>query len=428
MTPSGDDDGNGVTGALRRAVGAAYDATVGRVGEAALEITDNTARQVIEELEPYLIEEAIPRILEGITPYLEKELVPEIVDALVPHINESVAPQVIEAVTPMIIEEVAPRVIEAMLPDIIDEVAPAVIKGVLPQIIDEVAPAVIEGVMPMIQAEVVPAIMDDIVDDPRVRQLIREQSAGLVLDALERVRRALSRADDTVENIVRWATRRGPRLAPPAGQLQAPVGRSYPYAGFITRGAALIFDLSVLGFLVGSGIAMITRLVESWVDPVPSWVTVSLALVGFSVAPTYFALCWVWFGQTVGDGIFGARLSRVEGGRMRLVPAFIKAFVGVLLLPLWVLGMLTSAFNTRRQGLLDILTRTDSTYLSRELWVPPPESEPAALGTGTGTGTGTSTGTGTGTSTGTSTGTGTGTGMSTGTGTGTGMSQPSITS
>ena len=379
MTPSGEDDGAGVTGALRRAVGAAYDATVGRVGEAALEITDNTARQVIEELEPYLIEEAIPRILEGITPYLEKELVPEIVDALVPHINESVAPQIIEAVTPQIIDEVAPRVIAAMLPQIIDEVAPAVIQGVLPQIIDEVAPAVIEGVMPMIQTEVVPAIMDDIVDDPRVRQLIREQSAGLVLDALERVRRALARADDAVENAVRWAARKGHRPLPGPGQLQAPVGRTYPYAGFVSRGVALTFDLSVVGFLVGTGVAMITRIVESWVDPVPTWFTASLALVALCIAPTYLALCWVWFGQSVGDGIFGVRLNRVEGGRMRLVPAFIKAFVGVLMLPLWVIGMITSPFNDKRQGLLDIFTRTDSTYLSRELWTPPADDEVTAV-------------------------------------------------
>ena len=384
MTPSGDDDGNGMTGALRRAVGAAYDATVGRVGEAALEITDNTARQVIEELEPYLIEEAIPRILEGITPYLEKELVPEIVDALVPHINESVAPQIIEAVTPMIIDEVAPRVIEAMLPEIIEEVAPAVIQGVLPQIIDEVAPAVIDGVMPMIQTEVVPAIMDEIVDDPRVRQLIREQSAGLVLDALERVRRALARADDAVENVVRWATRRGPRPLPAAGQLQAPVGRTYPYAGFISRGVALTLDLSLVGFVVGAGVAIITRLAANVVDPLPTWFTVGLAGLALCVAPTYLALCWVWFGQSIGDGIFGVRLNRVEGGRMKLVPAFIKAFVGVLMLPLWVLGMITSPFNSKRQGLLDIFTRTDSTYLSRELWVPPPDDddvEPAAVGT-----------------------------------------------
>ena len=33
-----------------------------------MEATNATAQQVIEDLEPYLIEEAIPRIVDGITP------------------------------------------------------------------------------------------------------------------------------------------------------------------------------------------------------------------------------------------------------------------------------------------------------------------------------------------------------------------------
>ena len=368
-----------MTGALRRAVGAAYDATVGRVGEAALEITDNTARQVIEELEPYLIEEAIPRILEGLTPYLETELVPEVVDALVPHINASVAPEIIEAVTPLIIDEVAPKVVKAMLPMIVDDVAPQVIEGVMPQIIDEVAPQVIEGVLPMIRTQVVPVIMEDIVDDPRVRTLIREQSQGLVLDAIERARRGLARADDAVEGAVRWLARKGPRPLPTAGQTPAPVGRRYPYAGFVTRGVALTFDLVVVSFIVGAGVSIINGLINSWFGGVPTWFAVGLSVVAISVAPTYLALCWVWFGQSVGDAIFGVRLSRLAGGRMHLIPALIKAFVGILTLPIWVIGMITSAFNAKRQGLLDILSRTESTYVSREIWEPTPDEDaPAA--------------------------------------------------
>jgi hypothetical protein len=59
-------------GGAREVADTAFDATVGRVGhtvgEAALEATNATAQQVIEDLEPYLIEEAIPRIVDGITP------------------------------------------------------------------------------------------------------------------------------------------------------------------------------------------------------------------------------------------------------------------------------------------------------------------------------------------------------------------------
>ena len=76
------DPGQGLRGSVRRAVGGALDATVGRVGDAvgevALDVTGTTAQQVIEELEPYLIEEAIPRIIDGITPYLAESVVPEV--------------------------------------------------------------------------------------------------------------------------------------------------------------------------------------------------------------------------------------------------------------------------------------------------------------------------------------------------------------
>ena len=53
MTDGADDPG--LRGAVRRAVGGALDATVGRVGgavgEAALDVTGATAQQVIEELD-----------------------------------------------------------------------------------------------------------------------------------------------------------------------------------------------------------------------------------------------------------------------------------------------------------------------------------------------------------------------------------------
>ena len=63
----------GLRSGMRRAVGGALDATVGRVGhtvtEAAMDVTGATAQQIIEDLEPYLISEAIPRIVDGLTPY-----------------------------------------------------------------------------------------------------------------------------------------------------------------------------------------------------------------------------------------------------------------------------------------------------------------------------------------------------------------------
>jgi len=70
-----------------------------------------------------------------------------------------------------------------------------------PYLVEQTVPAVIDGVLPMIRTEVVPALLDDIVDDPRVRDLIREQSQGMVIDAVERVRSTLARGDDVVEAV-----------------------------------------------------------------------------------------------------------------------------------------------------------------------------------------------------------------------------------
>ena len=57
---------------VRRTIGGALDATVGRVGDrvgdAARGVTETTAKQIIEDLEPYLIAETVPRIVDGVTP------------------------------------------------------------------------------------------------------------------------------------------------------------------------------------------------------------------------------------------------------------------------------------------------------------------------------------------------------------------------
>jgi len=232
---------------LRRAAGAAYDATVGRVtdavGDVALDATEGTARAVVADLQPYLIADVIPDIIEGITPHLTETVVPQVVDAITPHLVEvtvpavvqgatpelvdsllpelldrlrpylesQLVPQVVDALVPHINEVVAPQIVDALTPLISSEVAPQVIDGVMPHVIEDSAPRIISGVLPMIRNEVVPQIMDDIVDDPRVRSLIKEQSQALVLDSLERVRRGLARADDIVDNIVRWVARRPPR-------------------------------------------------------------------------------------------------------------------------------------------------------------------------------------------------------------------------
>ena len=462
----------GLRSSVRRAVDGAFDATVGRVGhtvtEAAMDVTGATAQQVIEDLEPYLIQEAIPRIVEGLTPYLtdtvvpevlegitghlvadtvpeivdgvtahlvavtvpevvagvtprlvadllpalledlrpylEAELVPRIVEGLVPHIQEQVAPelidglmpkirdqvapdliealmprieeqiapQLIDALMPKIRDQVAPDLIDALMPRIRDEVAPQLVDALMPTITDEIAPQLVDSLMPKIRTEVVPLILDDIVDDPRVRDLIREQSQGLFLDALESVRENLADADDLVERIGRRLLRQKPRPQPesavslmlgaagdedttPARLTRenlaeqrsawrampvppAPPGREFAHAGALTRLVAFGVDVTVVGWLVSQGLSALVNLLDSLFTPVPQWLVVILGGIAASFVPIYLGISWWLTGRSLGSWLVGTRVCTPDGRNPGFVRALVRSWAGVLGVVIWVLA------------------------------------------------------------------------------------------
>jgi uncharacterized RDD family membrane protein YckC len=520
---------DGLRGGVRRAL----DATVGRVaataGEAALEVTGATAQQVIEDLEPYLVEEAIPRIVDGITPYLTESLVPEVlegiqghlvevtipevvdgvtdhlvsvtvpqvvqgvtprlvedllprllgdlrpyleaelvprivegvqpllasdvapelVDALMPKIRDEVAPGLVTALLPMIEQEVAPRLVEALMPTIEadiaprlidalmprikaevgpelidalmpkirDEVAPDLVDALMPKIRDEVAPQLVDALMPRIEAEVaprlvdallpkiraevVPTILEDIVDDPRVRDLIREQSAGLFLDVLESLRENMADADNIVERIGRRLVRRPPRPQPPsavtlvleaggrgqtAGDTQrtraalaeqraswraqpmppAPPGREFAHAGAVTRLVSFAIDVTVVGWLVAQGVTATLSLLSSLLGEVPTWVNLLVTGLGASLVPLYLAVAWSWTGRTLGSWLVGTRVCTAEGSNPRIVRSLVRAFAGLFGVAIWIVTGVTTLFDRKRRPLLDELLHTEVRYVVPE--------------------------------------------------------------
>jgi hypothetical protein len=367
---------------MRRAVGGAYGATVGRVGdkvgETARDLSGATARQVVEDLEPYLVAEAIPRIVDGLVPYLTESLVPEVVDGVTTHIATHTVGQVMQGAAPTLVEqnlpalldelrpylesELVPAIVDALIPYINDTVAPQVVEAMMPTIRDELAPQVVDALMPKIREEVVPAILDDIVDDPKVRTLIREQSQGMFLDALERLRRTLARADEIVENIVRALVGKKARpLAAPPEPMPLP-SRRYVNAGVVSRGLAFALDAFGVAFIVNATISSLVGLLESLFGPLPTWLVATLLAIGFSVFPLYLALSWTLLGKTVADTLMGQRLCDAAGARLGLVRALVRAWLQVLLLPVWVAGMITSPFAAARRGALDIVTGAQVRY------------------------------------------------------------------
>jgi uncharacterized RDD family membrane protein YckC len=455
----------GLRSGVRRAVGGALDATVGRVGhtvtEAAMEVTGATAQQVIEDLEPYLIQEAIPRIVSGLTPYLtdtlvpevlegitdhlvadtvpdivdgvtahlvavtvpqvvdgvtprlvadllpklledlrpylEAELVPRIVEGLVPYIQEQVAPELVDALMPKIRDEVAPELIEALMPRIEEQIAPQLVDALMPKIRDEVAPELVDALLPKIRTEVVPLILDDIIDDPRVRDLIREQSQGLFLDALESVRENLADADDLVERIGRRLLRQKPRpqsesavslMLDVAGDDDttparltrenlaeqrsawrampvppAPPGREFAHAGVLTRLVAFGVDVTVVGWLVSQGLSALVNLLDSLFTPVPQWLVVILGGIAASFVPIYLGVSWWLTGRSLGSWLVGTRVCTPDGRNPGFIRALVRSWAGVLGVVIWVLAGVFSLFDRKRRSWLDLLLHTEVRYV-----------------------------------------------------------------
>lgn len=369
-------------GFVRRTVEGAFDATVGRVtdrvGETAREVTGATARQVVDDLEPYLAAETIPRIVDALVPYLTQNLVPEVVDGVSGHIAEQTVPQVITEATPALVEQnlpvileqlqpyleaqLVPAIVDALIPYINSTVAPQVVDAMMPTIRDDLAPQIVDALMPKIRREVVPQILDDIVDDPKVRTLIREQSQGMILDALERLRQALARADDVVERILRRVVGKQPRPVAPPPAVQPLPSRRYVNAGLVSRGLALAVDTVGVGFLINAGVSSFIGLLESLFGTLPNWVMALVLMIGFSVFPLYLALSWTLVGKTVADAITGQRLCDRQGQRIGLIRALIRAWGQVLFVPFWLVGMITSPYARSRRVLLDMFTGCEVRY------------------------------------------------------------------
>ncbi len=390
--------------AVRNAVGGAVEATVGRAGHAARDFSQATVRDYIDDLEPYLIDETVPRIVEGVTPLLVDQVVPEIIDGVTEHLIEVTVPAVLAGLTPALVaellprilndlepylqEQLAPELVDALMPKIQEELAPQLVDALMPKIQEELAPQVVDALMPKIQAEVVPAILDEIVDDPRLRNLIREQSQGLFLDALERLRNVVARVDDGAENFGRRLFGRAPRAAGVGNGevgdgVAPPVGRRIIYAGAVSRSVAFMLDISLVSFSISLGLNLLLGLQQGFFDSSTTSLDGLASLVVLFATPTYFALAWWLAGSTVGDFLMGLRICRRNGARLGFVASWVRSWTLLLFLIVWIVGMLPTAFSTNRRSWLDRATRTQARYVGRPLWkslASPPVASPPVAG------------------------------------------------
>ena len=83
------------------------------------------------------------------------------------------------------------------------DAVPRIVDGLVPQLVDEVVPRIIEGVMPEIRARVLPVVIEDLTNEPKLRELILEQSRSVIGDAADQLRTSTASADDRVESAFR---------------------------------------------------------------------------------------------------------------------------------------------------------------------------------------------------------------------------------
>lgn len=343
---------------LHRAVSGAVDATVGRVEGRVVATTQG----VIDDLEPYLAEETVPRIVDALTPYLIESVIPAVLEGLTERLAAETGPQLVSGMTPELADELVPVLLERLQPYLESELVPAVVDGVTPHIVEQTGPRIVEGLMPYIRREVVPEILDDFVDDPRVRDLIREQSLGLLWDAVEVLRSGLAKADDLVERVVRKVLFRPPISdGIPADQL--PAKRERSHAGLVSRSAGAGIDLLLISLVAAQGLATTLSLVGAVIDPIPRWLVAGLSFVFALLGPLYLTVAWRSTGRTIGGAVAGYAVVGVGDRQLGVVRALVRASVSFFLMPVWAVGMIGTAFHPLRRSWGDRLLGSRTPYL-----------------------------------------------------------------
>ncbi len=343
---------------LHRAVSGAVDATMGRVEDRVAA----TTRGVIDDVEPYLVEETVPRIIDALIPHLVERVVPEVIDGLTERLAAETGPAIVEGMTPQLADELVPLLLERMRPYLERELVPAIVDGLTPHIIEQTAPRIIDGVMPYIRAEIIPDVMDDFVEDPRVRDLIREQSLGLLWDGLEVLRRGLAKADDVVERVLRAITFSGDATEGfPVDQLLP--GRDRSHAGIVTRSAALTIDFTLVSLIAAQLLATTISLIGAVIDPVPTWLIAGLTFMFAMLGPLYLTIAWRATTFSLGGAIAGFRDVKTDGTRLGVGRAFIRAITTLFLIPLWAFGMIGTVFHPLRRSWVDRILGARTPYV-----------------------------------------------------------------
>jgi len=101
---------------------------------------------------------------------------------------------------------------------------------------------------------------------------------------------------------------------------------------------------------------------QIFVRSAPGWLTAGAAVAAALLPWAYFTGCWWLTGQTLGDLLIGVVVRRRDGSAVSLPQAGARALVGLLLAPLWIVGLLAVLRDDRRRAWHDRVFRTVVAY------------------------------------------------------------------
>lgn len=135
------------------------------------------------------------------------------------------------------------------------------------------------------------------------------------------------------------------------------------YAGLVSRLAALLTDVALVTVAT---LAVSTLPSLAWerviLRAVPGWLTGGSAAAAALLPAAYFTTCWWLTGQTAGGALFGVAVEHRDSRGVSFIQSATRAVLGLLLAPLWIVGLLGVVWDDRRRAWHDRLFRTVVRY------------------------------------------------------------------
>jgi uncharacterized RDD family membrane protein YckC len=149
-----------------------------------------------------------------------------------------------------------------------------------------------------------------------------------------------------------------------------PIGHSSGAAGLVSRLTALAVDVALLTV---AGLAVTTLPSLAWqqlTDRSPGWLAALSGALGAALPTVYFATCWWLTGRTAGGLLVGTVVQRPDGSGLSPLRALARAFLGLVLAPVWLVGLVGVLTDPQRRAWHDRVFGTVVRY-SAKTWRDP---------------------------------------------------------